>query len=47
VRVLRPVRQGEVLRWSDVAIEETLTAYRARREMEHLFGRVTPRQRVA
>ena len=47
VRVLRPVRQGDVLRWSDVAIDETLTAYRARREMEHLFGRVTPRQRVA
>ena len=46
-RLLRPARQGEVLHWSDVAIDETLTAYRARREMEHLFGRVTPRQRVA
>jgi len=47
VRLLRPARQGDVLRWSDVAIDETLTAYRARREMEHLFGRVTARQRVA
>ena len=47
VRLLRPVRQGDVLRWSDVAIDETLTAYRARREMEDLFGRAAPRQRVA
>jgi predicted homoserine dehydrogenase-like protein len=47
VRLLRPVKQGDVLRWSDVAIDETLTAYRARREMEDLFGRAAPRQRVA
>ena len=47
VRLLRAVRQGEVLRWSDVALDETLTAYRARREMENLFGRAAPRQRVA
>jgi predicted homoserine dehydrogenase-like protein len=47
VRLLRPVRQGDVLRWPDVAIDETLTAYRARREMEVLFGRAAPRQRVA
>jgi predicted homoserine dehydrogenase-like protein len=47
VRLLRPVRQGDVLRWPDVAIDETLTAYRARREMEDLFGRAAPRQRVA
>jgi predicted homoserine dehydrogenase-like protein len=47
VRLLRSVSQGDVLRWSDVAIDETLTAYRARREMENLFGRAAPRQRVA
>jgi len=47
VRLLRPARQGDVLRWSDVAIDETLTAYRARREMEDVFARATPRQRVA
>jgi predicted homoserine dehydrogenase-like protein len=46
-RLLRSVKQGDVLRWSDVAIDETLTAYRARREMEDLFGRAAPRQRVA
>jgi predicted homoserine dehydrogenase-like protein len=47
VRLLRAVRHGDVLRWSDVALDETLTAYRARREMESLFGRAAPRQRVA
>jgi len=47
VRLLRPVRQGEVLRWSDVATDETRIAYGARREMESLFGRAAPRQRVA
>jgi predicted homoserine dehydrogenase-like protein len=47
VRLLRPVRQGEVLRWSDVMIDETLTACRARREMEDLFGRASPRERAA
>jgi hypothetical protein len=36
-----------VLRWSDVTIDETLTAYRARREMEDMFARAAPRQRVA
>jgi predicted homoserine dehydrogenase-like protein len=46
-RLLRSVRQGDVLHWSDVAIDETLTAFRARREMEELFGRGAPRQRVA
>jgi predicted homoserine dehydrogenase-like protein len=47
VRLLRAVRQGDLLRWSDVAVDETLTACRARREMENLFGREAPRQRVA
>jgi predicted homoserine dehydrogenase-like protein len=47
LRLLRPVRQGDVLRWSDVTIDETLTACRARREMEGLFGRAAPRERAA
>ncbi|HEY7943040.1 MAG: NAD(P)H-dependent oxidoreductase [Burkholderiales bacterium] len=47
VKLLRAVRQGELLRWSDVAIDESLVAYRARREMERTFGAATARQRVA
>ncbi len=47
VRLLRPVRQGDVLRWSDVTVDETLIACRARREMEGLFGRASPRERAA
>ncbi len=39
VRVVRPVRQGQSLSWADVAIDETLPALRARREMEALFRR--------
>jgi hypothetical protein len=36
------VRQGETLKWNDVAIDEGLPAYRTRREMEALFApRVT------
>jgi predicted homoserine dehydrogenase-like protein len=34
----RAVRQGESLLWSDVAIDDTLPAYKTRREMETLFG---------
>lgn len=47
VKLLAAVRQDEALRWSDVAIDETLPAYRARREMESMFGGAAPRQRVA
>ena len=47
VRLLGAVRQGQVLRWSDVAIDETVPALRARRDMEELFGRAEARQRVA
>jgi predicted homoserine dehydrogenase-like protein len=46
-RLLSDVGQDAVLRWSDVAMDETLAAFLARREMEGLFGRVAPRQRVA
>jgi hypothetical protein len=47
VRLLRAVDQGETLCWSDVATDETLGAYRARREMESLFDHAPMRQRVA
>jgi len=38
VKLLRPVRQGQTLAWSDVAIDASLPAYRTRREMETLFA---------
>jgi len=42
VKLVRAVRQGEALKWNDVAIDEGLPAYRTRREMEALFApRVT------
>jgi predicted homoserine dehydrogenase-like protein len=48
VRLARPVRQGQSLTWADVVIDETLPAYRTRREMEALFAPVAAdRQRVA
>jgi predicted homoserine dehydrogenase-like protein len=38
VKLTRAVRQGESLLWSDVAIDDTLPAYKTRREMETLFA---------
>ena len=38
VKVLRPVKKGQSLTWADVAIDETLPAYRTRREMETVFS---------
>jgi predicted homoserine dehydrogenase-like protein len=35
---LRPVAAGQPLRWSDVAIDASSSAVRARREMEQAFG---------
>ena len=40
VRLARAVRQGQSLTWADVVIDETLPAYRTRREMEALFAPV-------
>jgi predicted homoserine dehydrogenase-like protein len=36
-KVLKPVAAGQALRWSDVAIDENVTAVRLRREMDTLF----------
>lgn len=38
VRLVRPVREGEPVRWSDVALDEGSIAVRTRREMEAAFG---------
>jgi predicted homoserine dehydrogenase-like protein len=46
VKLTRAVRQGESLLWSDVAIDDTLPAYKTRREMETVFAtRRRPRMR--
>jgi len=39
VKLLRDVKEGELLRWSDVAIDANDPAVRVRREMEAAFGR--------
>jgi len=36
-KLLKPVAAGQALRWSDVAIDENVTAVRLRREMDSLF----------
>jgi predicted homoserine dehydrogenase-like protein len=38
VKVVRPVKKGQSLTWADVAIDESLPAYKVRREMEALFA---------
>jgi predicted homoserine dehydrogenase-like protein len=38
VKVVRPVRKGQSLTWADVAIDESLPAFKVRREMEALFA---------
>ena len=37
VKVARPVKKGQSLSWADVAVDESLPAYKIRREMEALF----------
>ncbi|MHB8091660.1 MAG: NAD(P)H-dependent oxidoreductase [Syntrophales bacterium] len=38
VKVIRPVKQGQMLCWDDVAMDETTRAYKLRRELEKLFA---------
>jgi predicted homoserine dehydrogenase-like protein len=40
VKLLKPVAQGRVLSWGDVAIDETTAAFRVRREMEQAVAAV-------
>jgi predicted homoserine dehydrogenase-like protein len=41
VKVVRPVKKGQSLSWSDVAMDTTTDAYRTRRAMEEMFGAPT------
>lgn len=38
VKMLKPVAAGQPVRWTDVAVDETSSAVRLRREMEKLFA---------
>jgi predicted homoserine dehydrogenase-like protein len=38
VKLVRPVKKGQSLSWSDVAMDTSTHAYRIRREMESLFA---------
>jgi predicted homoserine dehydrogenase-like protein len=38
VKLVRPVAQGQMLTWADVAMDTTSAAYRVRREMEQRFA---------
>jgi predicted homoserine dehydrogenase-like protein len=38
VKVVRAVKKGQSLSWTDVAIDTATAAYRTRREMEALFA---------
>src|SRR5450432_909763 len=45
IKLVRAVKKGHSLTWADVAIDDTLPAYKVRREMEELFS--SPGQRAA
>ncbi len=45
LKLVRAVKKGQSLTWADVALDESLPAYKLRREMEALFSR--PGQRAA
>ena len=45
VKVVRPVKKGQSLSWSDVAIDTTTSAYRIRKQMEEMFAQ--PVRKVA
>jgi predicted homoserine dehydrogenase-like protein len=38
VKVVRAVKKGQSLTWADVAMDESLPAYKVRREMEAAFA---------
>jgi predicted homoserine dehydrogenase-like protein len=38
LKLVRAVKKGQSLTWADVAIDESLPAYKVRREMEALFS---------
>jgi predicted homoserine dehydrogenase-like protein len=38
IKVVRPMKEGQTVTWADVAADETVEAYRVRREMERLYA---------
>jgi len=38
-KLLKPVKAGQPLKWTDIAVDDKQIAVRARREMEQMFGR--------
>lgn len=45
VKLVRPVKKGQSLCWSDVAMDTTTHAYRTRKAMEDLFA--APKRKAA
>jgi len=43
VKLLRPVKQGQSLSWTDVAMDTTTNAYRTRKAMEAMFAAAKPK----
>ena len=43
VKLLKPIKAGQSLTYADVAMDETLTAVKLRREMERLFAPASAR----
>jgi predicted homoserine dehydrogenase-like protein len=40
IKLTRPVKQGEIVRWSDVAIDDSAPEVKLRRELETRFAPV-------
>ncbi len=38
IKVVRPMKEGQIVTWADVAADETVEAYKVRREMERLYA---------
>jgi len=47
VKVVRPVKKGQSLTWTDVAIDSSTRAYKIRREMETMFRAQQPAEHDA
>jgi len=45
-KLLRGIRPGQPVRWSDIAFDANNTAVRLRREMEAMSGAVSPSSRA-
>jgi predicted homoserine dehydrogenase-like protein len=39
LKLVRPVAKDQSLTWADVAVDESLSAYKLRKEMETLFAK--------